>query len=360
MGVGPTLQRKKSGSGLVLPQSCPVDRSANTTDSSRKSASRFLPFPSYGRLSDHGSGRCGENRDADFREEYRPNTHFAELQYRQRRTPSGFSLGELLAVVIIGSMILAAILTIYGRVSQAADGVLRKIDSPAWAQEVLQLMARDLSRIMNEEDATVQVRNGLDNGFHRAELILRRTYHDSEHREQTLEQITWRAGYDHEGGAPGLVLYRSYEGLAREDKLLDDNREQWEQGYPFVPICRGLTFFQIQACKGKDLVDQWPPSVPPAGVKITISFGEPHELVGGGYDVADYEKISRTVAIDPTRDIKFTMLVRREPNGVADPNALPDGTQPTPEQATDGLSSRGQRTNERTTNERMPARFRSR
>jgi hypothetical protein len=239
-------------------------------------------------------------------------------QWRRR---SGFSLGEMLAVVIIGSMVLVAILTIYGRANQAADSVLRKIDSPAWAQEILQLIAQDVGRTLSAEDMTVQIRNGSDNGFQRAELVLRRTYHDSENKEQTLEEITWRAGYDPEGKTPGLTLYRSYEGVGREDKLLDDNREDWEKSYPFVPICRGLTFFRIQACKGEELLDLWPVSPPPTGVKITLSFGTPHEVVRGGYDVADQDKISRTMAIDPTRKITFASAAGQDPNGPKDPNA---------------------------------------
>ena len=279
--------------------------------------------------------------------------------HRQRRLPSGFSLGELLAVVIIGSMILTAILTIYGRAQQAADAVLRKIDSPAWASEVLQLMARDLDRVLNAEGVTVQIRNGLDNRFQRAELVLRRTYHNSENKELTLEEITWRAGYDQEGSSPSLVLYRGYEGVAREDKLLDDNREDWEKGYPLVPVCRGVTFFRIQACKGEELIDQWPASAPPPGVKITISFSEGRENVGGVYEVPEAGKISRIVAIDPTRKVQFAMLGRGDPNAVADPNA-PPGDKPPKENASDKPAPKEPRPNERTTNERTSAPTRSR
>ena len=272
-------------------------------------------------------------------------------------------------MVIIGSMILVAILTIYGRANQAADAVLRKIDSPAWASEVLQLIAQDLGRILSTDDVTVQIRNGSDNGFQRAELVLRRTYHDMENKEQVLEEITWRAGYDHQSPAPGLVLYRSYEGVAKEDKLLDDNREDVEKLYPFVPICRGLTFFKIQACKGEDLIDQWPPSPPPPGVKITISFGQPHDMVRGGVDVADSDKISRTVVIDPTRKIKFTLPGGQDANGGKDPNAPQRDTgkdesskdkSSSGRQTPQGQPPQGRPTNQRSTNERTPTQARPR
>jgi hypothetical protein len=277
-----------------------------------------------------------------------------------RRRQAGFSLGELLAVVIIGSMILVAILTIYSRASGAADAVLRKIDGPSWTSEVLQLIAEDLGRTLSADDVTIQIRNGSDNGFQRAELVLRRTYHDSENKEQTLEQITWRAGYDHEGQTPGLVIYRSYEGVAQEDKLLDDNRDEAEKFSPFVPICRGVTFFQIQACKGDQLIDQWPASAPPPGVTITISFGTPHEMIRGGYDVDEQDKVSRTVAIDPMRKIAFALAAGADANGVPDANAASPDKQATGEPSTQGQRSRGQPTSERRTNGRTPIPTRSR
>ncbi len=286
------------------------------------------------------------------------------FEHRQWRCRSGFSLGEMLAVVIIGSMVLVAILTIYTRANRAADAVLRKIDSPAWAEEVLQLIAEDLGRALGAEgDVIVQVRNGSDNGFPRAELVLRRTYHDNENKEQTLEEITWRAGYDYEGQTPGLVVYRGYEGIAREDRLLDSSREDVEKNYPFVPICRGVTFFQIQACRGDELLDQWPASPPPPGVKITISFGEPHEMVRGGYDVAERDKISRIVAIDPTRKIQLASLAGSDANAPADPNAPvrdTSGKKSSNKQSTKGQSPKQPSAAERMTNERMPTQRKSR
>jgi hypothetical protein len=159
------------------------------------------------------------------------------------------------------------------------------------------------------------------------------------------------------------VVYRGYEGVAREDRLLDDNREDWEKGYPFVPICRGVTFFQIQACRGDELLDQWPASPPPPGVRITISFGTPHEVVRGGYDVADSDKISRIVAIDPTRKIKFAAVAGPDANAPADPNApAPDtsGKKPSNQRSTGGSPSKQPSAAKRTTNEQTPTQRKSR
>jgi hypothetical protein len=268
---------------------------------------------------------------------------------RQRRRSSGFSLGEMLATVIIGGMILTTILGIYSRANQAASAVLEKIESPSLASEVLQLLSEDLDRVLGAEDLIVQIRNGFDNGFVRSELVLRRKYHDEENKEQVLEEITWRAGYDHGGETPGLVVYRSREGAGQEDKLLEDQREDWEKNYPFVPICRGATFFQVQAVKGEELLDQWPPSAPPAGVKVTVSFAEPYETIRGTRDVLDEQKISRTFVINGMRKIKFVTDLSGDPNASDDPNQ-----QDTKEQESSGQKSPAteRNTGGRTTNER--------
>ncbi len=233
---------------------------------------------------------------------------------RKSRIQQGFSLGEMLATVIIGSMVLVAILSIYGRANQAANAVLAKVESPALASEVLQLIARDLDRTLGADDMVVQIRNGFDNGFARAELVLRRVYHDKDNKEQVLDEITWRAGYDSGGDTPGLVIYRGREGKGRDDRLLEDQREDWEKNYPLVPICRGVTLFQIQACKGEELVDKWPLSTAPAGVKVTIAFGNSKETGGDAWDIPEEDKISRTFAVNAMRKIKFAMDATEDAN----------------------------------------------
>lgn len=276
---------------------------------------------------------------------------------RQWKHPSGFSLGEMLATVIIGGMVLTAILGVYNRANHAANAVLRKIESPALVSEVLQLIAEDVDRALGAEDVTVQIRNGFDNGFVRAELVLRRTFHDKDNKEQVLEEIIWRAGYDHEGDAPGLVIYRSREGMGREDKLLEDQREDWEKSYPFVPICRGVTFFQIQAYKGDELVDQWPLGAPPAGVKVTISFAEPYETVRGTRDVLDEDKIARTFVVNAMRKIKFATDSRGDPNAPSDPNQETMDEKPSEESPRESERETPGRTRDKRTSERTTSTF---
>jgi hypothetical protein len=233
----------------------------------------------------------------------------------------GFSLAEMVVALVLGAMVLVTILGIYGQANRAVSATLEKVESPSLGAEVLQLIGEDLAHALGGEDVTLQIRNGLDHGLPRAELVLRRTFHDSENREQTLEEIVWRAAYDSEGEVPNLVLYRSHSGVAPEDKLLDSQRASWERDYPFVPVCRGLTFFRVEACKGEELVDQWATPALPPGVKVTLSFAAPYETVRGTWDVPEEEKVSRTMAVDATRVIKFsTAPAGAEPNEKTDPN----------------------------------------
>jgi prepilin-type N-terminal cleavage/methylation domain-containing protein len=287
---------------------------------------------------------------------------------RPRR--AGFSLAEMIVALVLAALVLTAVLGVYGQANRAVSATLQKVEGPALAAEVLQLIAQDLARALGGEDVTVQLRNGFDNGFPRAELVLRRVFHDSENKEQTLEEITWRAAYDSEGEVPGLAIYRSYRGVAPEDKLLDSQREGWEKDYPFVPLCRGVTFFRIQACRGEELLDQWATPALPPGVKVTISFAEPYETVRGTWDVPDEEKISRTLVVDATRPIKFSVAARgMEPNENTDPNQPPgDGRTPaggpspgrsgqpksSTERSSPGPSSQPRSFKERSVNESAP------
>lgn len=232
----------------------------------------------------------------------------------QPRFNRGYSLGEMLAALVIGAMVLTAILGVYGQANRAADAVLNKIETPALGAEVLQLIAEDLDRIVGaDENVTVQIRNGIDNGFVTAELIVRRTLKDAENKDQTLEEITWRAGYDYDSAVPGLVIYRSRTGVGFEDKLLDSRRENWETNYPFIPICRGITYFRVEVPKGDGAVNQWSSPSPPGGVRVMLSFATPYQTVRGTLDVLDEEKVTRTIAIDRLRTIRY--------GATAEPNA---------------------------------------
>jgi hypothetical protein len=218
----------------------------------------------------------------------------------------------MLAALVIGAMVLTSILSIYGRANQASQAVARKIDAPALATEVLQLIAEDLDRMVGNSNATIEIKNGFDNGFARAELILRRQFYDGQNQAQTFDEIIWRASYDYESGLPGLVIYRSYSGIAPEDKLLDSKRDESESRYPFVPICRGVTFFRIEVTNGERQTDSWSGSALPPGIKVSLSFSQPYETVRGTLDVDESERVSRIIAVDKMRTIQLAAPVESD------------------------------------------------
>jgi len=282
------------------------------------------------------------------------------MQFRQHYRPGISSLGEMIVALVIGAMVLTAILTVYGQANRAAEAVLGRVESPALATEVLQRLAEDLDRVLSgQQGVTIQIKNGLDNNFARAQLVIRRTMRDSKNEEKVFEEITWRAGYDYEGSS-GLVIYRGHEGIDLEDKLLDPKREAWEDSYPLIPLCRGVTYFRLEVPKGDEFVDQWAEAALPPGVKVTISFAPPHETVRGTWEVYEEEKISRMIAIDKMRKIKFVMAAAG--TDVNDPNTTAGGQTPektdekTPQRPGQPGSQKTSERGSRTTDGRTPQR----
>ena len=208
---------------------------------------------------------------------------------------------------MIGSMVLVAVLGIYSRAETSAAAVTRKLDSSRVSSEVLQRIAEDIDRIVTPgSDTKVTIENKFENGFSTARLTILKTIYDSKNKPQVFEKIVWQSSYDND--ANGLVLYRSYSGVGLEDKLLDEQRESWEKEYPFVPICTGVTFFKIQVPRGENFQDKWTSDSLPKGIAVTISFAKPFKTLMGTLDVPDAEKITRTIAVDRTRKIKFIFI----------------------------------------------------
>ena len=226
------------------------------------------------------------------------------------RVRPGFSLAEVIMALTIGAMVLVAVLGIYGRAERSAAAVTRKLDSSRLPSEVLQRIAEDLDGIISTgSDTKITIENKFENGFPTARLTITRTFYNSRKQEQIFEKIIWQSYYDFESAAEGLVLYRSHSGIALEDKLLDKNKDDWEKEL-FVPICGGVTFFRVMVPRGETFLDRWTGSSLPGGIEVTISSAEPFKTVSGTLDVPDEEKITRTIAIDKTRKIRFAIEKR--------------------------------------------------
>jgi prepilin-type N-terminal cleavage/methylation domain-containing protein len=225
---------------------------------------------------------------------------------------SGFTLAEVLAALVIGSMVLVVTLAIYARAESSTRGVMAKLDSQRVPSEILQRIAEDLDGIIAaDQDTKITIDNKFQEGFSVARMEIVRTIYDEKNQPQILEKIVWQSGLDPDVGM--LVLYRSHSGVAMEDKLLDEEKEVWQREV-FVPICSGFTFFKIEVPDGNNLADKWTGQSLPSGVVVSISFGQPYKTVTGELDVPEEEKVTRTIAIDRTRKIKFTL---GEPAGEA-------------------------------------------
>lgn len=223
-----------------------------------------------------------------------------------------FSLAEVLVALTIGAMVMVAVLTIYSRVENSAAAITRKLDGSRLEFEVLQRIAEDIDRaVVPGGNTKITVDNKFTKGLSTARLTISNTIYDSDNEEQIFDEVVWQANYDND--VNGLVLYRSHSGIALEDKLLDENKDDWEKDL-FVPVCAGITFFKIQTLRGKTLQDKWAAAVLPYGIVVTVSFAEPFKTLSGTLDVPEDEKFTRNIAVDKIREVRFTFVKEEESN----------------------------------------------
>jgi prepilin-type N-terminal cleavage/methylation domain-containing protein len=240
-----------------------------------------------------------------------------------------FSLAEVLAALVISSMVILAVFSLYNRLNKVSAAVISKIDRGQLPREILQLIAEDLDRIVSDSrDTRINFQNKVEsNGLQSGRIEIIKTIYDKDNNLQTFEQIVWQTSVDFTGTGNGMVLYRRHSGIALEDKLLDEPKQGFERQL-FIPVCDGVTFFSIQAGlfqtgdiqtaeDGKaSLIDRWSADSLPANIIATISFADPIEVTPGQWQVPDTEKITRTIALDRTRKIPF----RIEMNVINDTN----------------------------------------
>jgi prepilin-type N-terminal cleavage/methylation domain-containing protein len=236
-----------------------------------------------------------------------------------------FSLAEVLVALTIGAMVLVAVMAVYNRAQSAAAAISRHLDSERLTSEVLQRIAEDLDGIIDAgKNVKITIQNKWEShGLHTARLEILKNVYDDQQKPQVFEKIIWQGNFDYDGGSGGLVLYRSHSGIAYEDKLLEQDREDWQREL-FVPVCSGVTYFAVEIPQGDQFQDSWTAESLPAGVVITISFAEPVKDASGVLDVPYFDKIRRTVAIDRTRKMRFVY----EPPQFEDVNQPPEPNEP--------------------------------
>jgi len=242
-----------------------------------------------------------------------------------------FTLVEVLAALTVGTMVLIVVMALYNRGQRASAAVIDRMESSRLPREVFQRIAEDLDRVIGAGQGTqIDILNKLQDGFSVAKIEILRNITDAKEQLQTFEKIVWQSSIDRDSGQ--LTLYRSHSGIALEDALLDSQKEPWQREV-FVPICTGITLFRIEIPKGETYVDRWTGEVLPPAVKVTLSFAQPYKTVTGTFDVAEEDKLVRTIAIDRTRKVAFTIPANdvnqpADANEGADANEESDANQP--------------------------------
>jgi hypothetical protein len=237
-----------------------------------------------------------------------------------------FTLVEVLAALTVGTMVLIVVMALYNRGQSGSAAIIDRMESNRLPREIFQRIAEDLDRVVGAGQGTqIDILNKLQDGFSVAKIEILRNIIDAKEQSQTLEKIVWQSSVDPDSGL--LTLYRSHSGIALEDALLDTQKEAWQQEL-FVPICTGITLFRIEVPKGETLIDRWTGEVLPPAVKVTLSFAQPYKTVTGTFDVNEESKLVRTIAIDRTRKLAFTIPVL-DANQSADANGKSDANQPT-------------------------------
>ena len=241
-----------------------------------------------------------------------------------------FSLAEVVAALTIGSMVMVSVLTIYTHLSKASNSIINNMDSSSVALEVLQKIAEDIDRLtVINDNVKLTFENKTNGGFQVAQLVISRPFYNRENLEDDFERIIWRAGFDYDSDANGMVLYRSHSGIVSEDYLLHSQKERYEREL-LIPFCKGVTYFNIQAVEGETLIDEWKnENKLPAGVAVTISFAEPFRTVSGLWDVYEEDMVTRVIAVNRTRKIPFyvkDIVVKdgQDSNDVNDVNSVED------------------------------------
>jgi len=229
----------------------------------------------------------------------------------------GLTLLEMMVVVAMTGLIVTATLAVYQRMRGTATRLIGSMEQSQLEDEVLQKIAEDIDRLAAPGfEATINFRNKLNNGYISARLILENSYYGNNSRKKTFERIIWQTWYSPQDDV--LYLYRMHDGLNVEDKVLEKNPEDSPSAGLFIPVARGVTFFELRAQQGETILSAWTSEKLPRAVRVGISFAPLQELADGSIGVPDEDITYRTIAIDRTRMIPYQFIKRDLDLGLLD------------------------------------------
>lgn len=256
----------------------------------------------------------------------------------KRPKTHGFSLIEILTVLILSAMILTATLLIYSRVRGAVTSITARLENQAIPDEILQKIAEDIDRLAAPGfDATITIQNKLDTGYNSAQLIIENRYYGTTEppQPQIYERVVWQSMYD--PLYDQMTLYRSHGGLNLEDAVVDNMRSGEQKPEVFVPICPGLTFFGAYAITDANEIEmQWQKQTMPNGILLKLSLEPLVQMDDGSFELPEASIVSRAVAVGRTRSITYKLNTKladySDPNKTADkdPNKIESAGNKTP------------------------------
>lgn len=285
----------------------------------------------------------------------------ADPKHRDSRGLRGFSLVELLTVLVLSAMILSATILIFGRVRASAAAIDATLNQYGLPEEILQKIAEDIDRLASPGfDATISLQNKIDNGYNSAQLVIENKYYGSgtSPKADVYERVVWQSRYDPE--TDRLILYRAHSGVNLEDNVVnklvldpatEEGKLEQYMSQAFVPICTGLTHFYIGALTGAEEPQvAWTDTKMPSGILLSVSFTPLVQLEDGSFYLPEQSVAFRAVAIDRTRAITYKFVPKTftaEPNeldSAKDPNDSNDvsAQSPKPEDAASQLPARPQ------------------
>jgi hypothetical protein len=225
-------------------------------------------------------------------------------------------------------MILTATILIYGRIRSSAVTITARLENQAIPDEILQKIAEDLDRLAAPGfDSTITIQNKIDTGYNSAQLIIENRYYGGGEppKANIYERVVWQSVYD--PMLDMMTLYRCHSGLNLEDALVDNLRTGDKTPEIFVPICPGLTCFSVFALTdANEMTPQWQKQAMPNGILLKLSLEPMVQMDDGSFELPEKSIVSRTVAVDRTRLINYTLNTKladySDPNKTAggDPN----------------------------------------
>ena len=216
-----------------------------------------------------------------------------------------FSLAELLAALLIGSLVLITVLGVFGHIQKSSAKIISRLDESVLPRQILQIITEDIEdTLTNTNNAQITFETKTDlNGYRLGRLEITKSIYSN---NKTFETIIWQSAYDLDSDLGGLVLYRKHTGLGLEDRLLGEAMLPQDRDL-FIPVCQGVTAFEVQTKRGDNLSDKWASNALPPNIVVSLSFAEPFETETGMLEVPLIKKTIKTIVIDRTKSFKFAI-----------------------------------------------------